>query len=131
MAYKNISACTHGAATITGVTRLQISGSRPVNPVHVDDDTFNSYASSGPATRSITITSVDHEQLQALDGAAAAAFSATLTEAHGGSALTIALTNSRPHSYRVNQAAPGEVATSSITITGRSTDGTTDPLTIS
>lgn len=136
MAYvKGITTATLGTLTIENITQYDINADNNGSPVHVDSDSYASGINQGIRTRQITLTSTDISALAAVvthaqnDGTKT--LTLTLPGFDGGANVTVAMTNARGVNLRVNSNNPGEPASASIDFIAKSSNGTTDPLSIS
>jgi hypothetical protein len=132
MSTKNITSATHNAAAVAGITRFTCSLSRTVTPVVCGDgQVFADAATTGGWDVSATLEGVDRINLQALEGDSAA----SLVVVHpasdgGGTAKTFTITGTVPHGYSETTPEPGNPGDASINFNSFSSDGTTNPITI-
>jgi len=130
-ATKNVTACTLGATPVTGITRFTVRESRPAEPVHVDNDTYNSCVTVGSWSVEGSLEGVDKDILEALEGVASASLTVSVGAADGGGlSRQFVISGCHCHSFTENIPEPGSHATATIQFVGVSANGSATALTV-
>lgn len=125
-----VSTVTHGATSITGITGFSISTDDTMEPVHVDNDEYNSYNNVELGGIQITLEGTDISQFEALIGATAADLVIVCDECGASTQTTFTLTNAIAVPASLSASAPGSLGNCSMTFAGVGSDGDTEALTI-
>lgn len=132
---KGITSITLGTLAIENITRAEFDADNNGSPVHVDSDSFASGVNQGIKMRKITLTGMDISSMVTVITHAQNDGTKTLTITgvgfDGASNVTFALTTCRAVNLKLNSSNPGEPASASLDFIAKSSDGTTDPLSIS